>query len=183
MGELQDRLNTLLKNYQKDAQIYQEILLEAEKLETRWSESSCFDLGDSVTSQDKNDYRTDDREIEDTEAFLSWRQETLRDISRRRVETEAEKQAVCEEMSVNELTPDAIRSTYPELAESWESTIDLMQKQAEQIQESDKRISKKLNMEVEYMKLEMHRMQNVKKSRQVYHAHVTEEAQYIDKNR
>ncbi|MDR2736467.1 MAG: hypothetical protein LBB49_02770 [Gracilibacteraceae bacterium] len=181
--ELRDRIERLLNSFGQDAQIYQEILFETEKMEARWGESPRFASGASELAHEKNATRTDEQEVDDVEALLAWRQERLQDISRRRVDSDADQQAIREELGVEELDAAAIRRVSPELVEPWQSMIAEMKKIDELIRGGDEMLIKKVNMEIEYMKLEMHRVQKIKKSRKVYQPLNRDEALFVDKNR
>ncbi|MCL1790424.1 MAG: hypothetical protein FWG40_03545 [Peptococcaceae bacterium] len=170
----------LISVLEREAQIYQEILRKTERLETRWSESLHL-------SSDKSDKIHEEQErsedMNDLESLLVWRREKLEEISLSRMDSYAKRQAVCNELGVNALDAAAIGGRFPELVEPWLDKVNETERFVALIKESDERLSKKLNMEVEYTKLEMHRLQNVKKSREIYQTRGIDESFFVDKNR
>jgi len=195
MEQLKQRLEILLGNYQQDLQIYQEILLETEKIETRLTEGAAQRLGSSgsVSFQEGGAAPAPDSdsdpeiegldEVDDIERFVSWRQEKLQDISQRRTEVAEDRDAVCKELETDNLDEEVIQRAYPELLDPWRRTMADLQENAVQVLVRDEKIFKQINMEMEFMKLEMHRMQDVKRSRKAYNPQIMEEAKFIDKNR
>ncbi|MCL1917712.1 MAG: hypothetical protein FWG14_05285 [Peptococcaceae bacterium] len=208
MERLVQKLDTLLANYQQDVQIYQEILLETAKMETRLTESAeqrsrsseSVSLSDwRVNSQGSSQglpqgpsqdsdhgsgvSRGDDQEMDDMELFVSWRQEKLQDISRRRGEMANIRKDICDELGTDNLDEDVIQRVYPELLDPWQRTMADIQEKGDRVLARDEKIFQHLKMDMEFMKLEMHRVQDVKKSRQIYHPQIMGEARFIDKNR
>lgn len=121
-------------------------------------------------------------QVEDAMGFVQEREQRIAALQQKEAESITLRKVICQELGLNGFTLNNLRAKISE--ESWNAlneVIDESKRVIKEIQEIDTRLCQTMQMEMEAMKLELHRFQSANRLQHAYQTENEREARFIDK--
>lgn len=176
-------LEQLAELYQQDYQDLEALLEDLQKLETTLAE----EIAGSAQEKREQSLKDQGNVLEEILVqFTEQRNSKFQLVQQRAAEAEAIQDKICRSLKINEFTAENLRRCDALSLSEIEELSDLHQKvraSMQKVLEMDEKVIQQLRIELEAVKLELHRLQGANKSKSAYQGQGYKEARFIDKTK